>query len=297
MKRWQTTYLGKPFLIYANSEEDVRREHSSLIDEGTDVVSYEDMTYMNYINEIKNRCEFIREEKRRHNNIREVYKCDCFCGTVFVRLVRDASDNVYYECIDYQVWEYGYMIAPITWTFCLVHQFCETILNVNALKYVVYAYRLYGQPKLDKPKELKGIKSIGNAMFNTHVNPQIFISGKDVWIRHNDYFSSSWRPPKGERIDMPTSYYLKKYFNIDRPEKFIYADCWGDIVLRNEAWIKLENLVSLCRYKEMNYTQIARKIIQQQRLVERGMSSGVCDEWERFWENVVKVVREKINAR
>lgn len=294
MKRWQTTYLGKPFLIYADSEEDVRQNWGSWFDEGTDIVPYEDTKYMDYINDIKNMGEFIREVPHKHHEMREIYKCDCFCGTVFIQLSKDLNDGVYYDCVHFQVWEYGYMITPITWTFCEVEKFCETILYVNSLKYVVHSYRLYGQPKLNKPKELKGIKSIGNAIFNTHVNPQIFISDKDVWIRHNDYFSSSWRPPEGERIDMPTSYYMKKYFNIERPEKFIYADCWGDIVLRNEAWIKLENLVPLCRYKEMNYSQIARKIIQQQKLVEKGMSDGVCNEWEMFWEKVVKVVKSNM---
>ena len=115
--------------------------------------------------------------------------------------------------------------------------------------------------------------------------------------KHTDYFSRRWQPPEGERIDMPLSYYAKKYFNKDKNEKFCYPDCWGDIILRNEAWLKIENLVPMCEYREMSYLQIARQVLKEQQFVIKGMSSDVEAEWERFWEKVVRLVREYIGIK
>ena len=71
----------------------------------------------------------------------------------------------------------------------------------------------------------------------------------------------------------------------------------GDIILRNEAWLKIENLVPMCEYREMSYLQIARQVLKEQQFVIKGMSSGVEAEWERFWEKVVKLVREYIGIK
>ena len=101
-----------------------------------------------------------------------------------------------------------------------------------------------------------------------------------------------WRPPAGERVDMPTSYYLNKYFGmICSKDKFIYPDCWGSIILKNECWVVLENLVPLLRFKDMNGLQVARKILQKQKMIVSGMSDEVVLEWERYWERVVKFLR------
>ena len=100
-----------------------------------------------------------------------------------------------------------------------------------------------------------------------------------------------------KRIDMPLSYYAKKYFDTDINKKFIYDDCWGDIILRNEAWLEIENLVPMCEYREMSYLQIAREVLKEQQFVIKGMSSDVEAEWERFWEKVVRLVREYIGIK
>ena len=192
----------------------------------------------------------------------------------------------------------GLLIVPIVAYAFIGGDFYNNIVNVGRMKYIEYNFRSYGQPKLDKPKELKGVKTIGSVDFIAkHCKPQIFIKDNDVWIKHTDYFSPEWRPPAGERIDMPTNYYLKKYFGKTKSEKFIYSDCWGSIILRNEAWIKLENLIPLCKYREMNYSQIASDILSQQKFSVKGMSDEVCLEWERYWQNVVKYVCEYIGVK
>ena len=171
-------------------------------------------------------------------------------------------------------------------------------------KYIIYSLsiiqnissckrRYYGQPKLTKPKELKGIKSIGKATFiPKHCEPQVYVKNNDVYIKHTDYFSYLWRPLEGERIDMPISYYMNKYFNTKRNEKFIYPDCWGSIILRNEAWILLKDILQMIQIE--NYTSTAQEILKLQKMDKYTLSFSIGDdmEWIRFWENVCKCVKE-----
>lgn len=296
MKRWEVTYYREPFLLYADTIEEVKQQWGSCMDEGSDIRPYTDTRYMKMVDEIKNGSEFIGEKLcPNQRDKREWYKCNCFCGEVFVRFSVDIADGIYYNYCQYQVWEHNRFITPITWTICDIEKFYNNIFAVDKMRYVEYSFRAHGQPKLSRPKELKGIKSIGSAEFiPKHCNTQTFIKDNDVWIKHTDYFSRLWRPPAGERVDMPQSYYLNKYFNISRTEKFVYADNWGGIVLRNEAWLKIENLIPMCKYKDISYLQIAREILQLQKRVITGMSIPVENEWERYWENVVKLVRNEI---
>ena len=298
IKRWQVTSSGKPLVLYGDTPDEIR-EKWNCVDKDCDIVPYENDEYIEYIDKIKAVAEYVGQYHRKNGyEIRECYKTTCFCGKVLIQFTLDTRDNTYVDCVHYQVWEWGYILVPIAWTFSNPRDFYNNIVNVGRMKYIEYNFRSYGQPKLDKPKELKGVKTIGSVDFIAkHCKPQIFIKDNDVWIKHTDYFSPEWRPPVGERIDMPTSYYLKKYFGKTKLEKFIYADCWGSIILRNEAWIKLENLIPLCKYREMNYSQIASDVLNQQKFSVKGMSNEVCLEWERYWQNVVKYVCEYIGVK
>ena len=123
---------------------------------------------------------------------------------------------------------------------------------------------------------------------------QIFIKDNDAYLKHTDYFSSSWKPPKGERIDMPLSYYMKKYFSKDKKDKFVYPDCWGDIVLRNEAWILLKDIIPLIKTEnEVIATQKILKLQQQERKYSHINSSNEC-EWKNFWERVTKYIKNTL---
>ena len=299
MKRWEVTYCGKLFLLYADTMEEVKQQWGSCMDEGSNIKPWINNRHVNLVKEIKDKSEFVGNKLcNNQRDMREWYWAKCFCGDVLIRFAYDTSDGEYYSCCEYQVWKYNRFINPITWTICDIEKFYNNIFAVDKMKYVEYSFRVYRLSKLSRPKELKGIKSIGSAEFiPKHCNTQIFIKDNDVWIKHTDYFSRLWRPPAGERIDMPLSYYLKKYFNKTKTEKFIYADNWAGIVLRNEAWLKIENLIPMCKYKEMNHLQVAREILELQKRVITGMSIPTENEWERYWENVVKLVRNEIEIK
>ena len=138
------------------------------------------------------------------------------------------------------------------------------LILIQYPQYIIYSHRYYGEPKLSKPKELKRINPIGKAIYiPKHCEPQIFIKDKDVYIKHTDYFSYIWSPPEGERIDIPLSYYAEKYFNKKKKNKFVYPDCWGSIVLRNEAWILLKDIIPLMETE--NSILVSKNILQMQR--------------------------------
>ena len=93
---------------------------------------------------------------------------------------------------------------------------------------------------------------------------------------------------------MPLSYYMKKYFSKDKKDKFVYPDCWGDIVLRNEAWILLKDIIPLIKTEnEVIAAQKILKLQQQERKYSHINSNNEC-EWKNFWERVVKYIRNTL---
>ena len=91
---------------------------------------------------------------------------------------------------------------------------------------------------------------------------------------------------------MPTSYYLKKYFDKIKKDKFTYPDGWGSIILRNNAWLVIRNAVPMLLCREIDYAQIARMIWESQAKVEKiGLYDDISLEWLRFWEDAVKKAR------
>ena len=231
--------------------------------------------------------------KPKINEVNEIYQHKCGYSDVNVLVSKDTRDGVYYN---YAQWhkEPHFTECVGGWELSDI-QTVYDIININPLNYVEYSKRKYNQPKLNKPKELKGIKAFSKAEFiDKHSSPQLYAMGDDVWIKHTDYFSPSWRPPEGERIDMPLNYYLNKYFNKSRKAKFTYEDCWGEIVLRCEAWLKIENLISIIKFELLDkkaYHWLAEKIFVSQYNVvkyERVFKRSGNDYWIRFWEDVVK---------
>lgn len=87
---------------------------------------------------------------------------------------------------------------------------------------------------------------------------------------------------------------MNKYFNFNtkRNEKFVYPDNWGDIILRNEAWILLKNILPIMQTE--NYISVAQEILKLQKMDKYSPSFSVGDDMEciRFWENVCKCVKE-----
>lgn len=289
MNRFKVTYdTGQSLLLYKQSANEIPTQ--DYIGTVVSITPYTDTTYTQYIEIIKQKAEFLGYDYRG----RECYKGKYYKGYLIIKLCKDTADNSYYDVVYYQEHTNGQYIVPTLFTLSTSKEVCK-LLSIEEPHYTVYSHRYYGQPKLSKPKALKGIKPIGSATFiQGHCSPQIFIENNNIWIKHTDYFSNSWRPPEGERIDMPISYYLQKYFNKSKTEKFIYADCWSSIVLRNEAWIILENYIPVL--KTSSRTAFTHSIIKEQRKDKytQFRTADIEGIWSRFWEDMYRVVKERI---
>lgn len=155
------------------------------------------------------------------------------------------------------------------------------------MRYKIHSFRRYGEPKLKKPKILSGIQQA----FSVDYIPgkcrcQVFIHKEDVWIKHRDYFSEVYKPTM-EELGRPLNYFVEKHLCKNGPQRFIYDDAWGAVVLRNEAWIVIEGLLAEVRTNKFPL-DIVRKIREQQeRFHGFEKYELVSTEMERFWERLV----------
>lgn len=163
------------------------------------------------------------------------------------------------------------------------------------LKLILHSYRIWGEPRLEKPKELIGIRQA----FSVDYIPKrcscpVFIEGSNVWIKHRDYFS---KIIANDGKPLVSSY--KEIFGKDLKgrSKFIYADCWGAIVLRNEAWLKIENFAM-----DIGQIEFVQTILRQQEKLhdfeEYSLSTGCMERmWEKLYKRLTKEAGNGIRSR
>ena len=162
----------------------------------------------------------------------------------------------------------------------------------STTKFYVKGFRRFGQPKLKKPKELHRIKPAFSVMYNPKCACQVFIKGNDVWVKHRDYFSPSMCEP--EDYGKSLNQLCEKYMGRERPKKFIYEDAWGDVIARNEAWIKLEGLMDDIARGVFPLDIVANIIRQQEQAHSMETYELCCTYMERFWENTVMAVYQEV---
>ena len=175
------------------------------------------------------------------------------------------------------------------------------------MQFSVYSYRKHGEPKLNKPKELKGIKQDFSedyipgkckfAVFADRENDQL-------WIQARDWFSPSWRSKDPEDFGAPMPVLLKKYNIKGSCKGFVYPDCWGDIVLRSEAWIRFDGVFKDMeewedrRWRREVWLPMQVGIVDEMcRCIERHYGwpelDLACSDMERFFEKVIKRLEEE----
>ena len=292
MKRWILTiekFNIKP-LIYAETAEKARQVFSS--ENVTDVQPYTDMSYLDVIQELKSKSELLAIHKIPQNRIREWHRCQLPDGVLRFKLYKDNADDLYYDIAEYQFKSNDSLVYPITFTYSNPAEVYELFFT-PPLTCEVASYRLYGQPKLSKPAELKGVKqSFTVDWIANRCKCQCFIKDNDLWIKHRDFFSATHRPNK-EDIGTPLVYRAKKYFGKDLSymNNFCYADCWGDIILRNEAWIVFRNFGQvICRDRHQPIQNMIKAFSNSDFCIKHSISQYDLSnsDWERFFESVCK---------
>jgi hypothetical protein len=158
----------------------------------------------------------------------------------------------------------------------------------------VVSYRFYGQPKLAKPSELKGIKQSFSADYiPKKCSCPCFVAGNDLWIKHRDFFSAQHIPSDIKDNGTPLTYRAKKYFDmdLDGKEKFIYNDCWGGIVLRNEAWIVFRNIKQALIRNENDLSQTLVEMFSKTDFCKKHSIDYldlINSDWQRFFEETAR---------
>lgn len=167
--------------------------------------------------------------------------------------------------------------------------------SILSIKYVLSVSRVYGQAKMKKPDVLRNV----SAAFAVDYIPKkcrchVFVQGNDVWVQHRDYFSPSMDV---QERGAPLSVLVKTYLDKSISSKFIYTDAWGDIVLRNEAWINIENLKSAVEAVKRP-TDLLKIWQEITRLQERYHGWDIYEledsDMSRMWEAVVLNLHEQI---
>lgn len=126
MKRWQVTYLGKPFMLYGNTAEEVIQKYSSTIDEGSNV------TPIPYPQELFDKLTEL-PVRHRDNKGREYREINCGAGYCVYRMSKDESDGQYYDLIQYRR-SGGRLIEPCLWSCCTAQEFADTWLREVPVK-------------------------------------------------------------------------------------------------------------------------------------------------------------------
>ncbi len=251
MKRFYVTnsdnYTYK--FYYKSLEECKRRNPNCKVEECFD------FEYLNTIELMNNKSDFIGLD----NKGRKVYKFITNTFNLYYKILED--DGLLLDCAYYQLWEHSRFTNPISWTVCDINDLYDRFFNIDPLIFRLHSYRIYGQPKLAKPKELNKISSCFSVDFIPNkCKCQCFIKDNDLWIKHRDWFSQDMKESP-EDFGTPLEYRSNKYLEKGKKNKFIYPDAWGSIVCRNEAWISFENIIPQADiYK--NETLLGRELLK-----------------------------------
>lgn len=274
IKRWKVkTDKGYEMLLFYKTLEDAQARNPNCEIEKSD-----DYRYLEYIYKLLKLPHEIKYDYRG----REILKYNIKHNTVYVRLFKE--DDFYLDGLQYQEHKDGRFINPITWTMSTPQELYEEVF-IQPISVARYSVRLYGQPKLPKPKELKGIEKAFSIDFLKNCSCQCFIKDNDLWIKHRDYFSRSI--DKLEDSGTPLEYRIEKYgLSSKKSSGFIYNDCWGSVIGRNEAWLIIKDVVP--HTAKCNEVELSTVIIDEFCKMERMSRYDLDENWGFFFEKISK---------
>ena len=194
--------------------------------------------------------------------------------------------------------QYKNGLDDLCWTLGNVKDFYNDYLDNKDLSFQIISFRKYGQPKLNKPKELNKIKQLGSVDYiPKHCSCPVFVKDNDVYIKHRDYFSEQFVPSDSNDLGKPLNHTIQKYFpdTNTKKDRFVYTDDWGGVVLRDEAWIKLTNLVHIIKRQDYFEPDVRYKIIDlQEQFHHMNRGELMSSDMERMWERLLKLIKEEV---
>lgn len=286
MKRWDITYKDNDgdvstLKLYYKDINTIYKEFYR----ADSIINIEEDTDFNHF-EYCNKIVELADEKLTDYRGRTVYKINKGFGYILVRLNFDTEDNIWYDFCEYQINNNKALVPSLTFTWSNPKKFCQEFL-FDDLEYNLVSFRRYGEPKLEKPSILKGIKGFSVDFIQKKCACQCFIKDNDIYIKHRDYFSPVIDKP--EDFGKSLNYRIEKYgLDVAKKGSFIYDDCWGSIIGRQEAWIYLKGIIPLI--KMFNANQVSRMVTEKMEKYHNFPPYSLDLEWERFYENVCKKV-------
>ena len=169
IKRWQVTSSGKPLVLYGDTPEEIR-EKWNCVDKDCEIVIYENDEYLEYIDKIKEKAEYITSFKKCDYEIRELYAIYLYGYKISLRLSKDLRDDKYYDFCEYQC-SSGELMSPITWNMGSISHFCDSVPILSNIPKKEQGYVVTS-------KELKKIKPV--KFYNSN--------GETYWRDSDGYF-------------------------------------------------------------------------------------------------------------
>lgn len=173
MKRFQVTYLGKPFMLYGNSEAEVRSKYSTTMDENSECVLLE---YPKELFDKITSCDLTASCQHNENEVREYY----LKGNCQFRISKDVRDGCYYDLIQYRkIYPQNGMPKHCLWSVCTAQEFLDRYFKEVPIKETGYVVT---------PKE---IKKIAKLLFKSE--------GYSIWADKDGYFYFGYNHDWGKR--------------------------------------------------------------------------------------------------
>lgn len=110
------------------------------------------------------------------------------------------------------------------------------------------AYRIYGQPKLSKPKLLKGLKPDWKQKVLGKPADTYFLENGTIVVYFGALFCKHMKFPEPVDMALPTAALMKKYpdrfegVGRKRVKGFLYPDGWSTLWERNEGYVLIKGL-------------------------------------------------------
>lgn len=121
LKRWEVTYLGKPFMLYGNTAEEVKQKYSTTIDKGSDVI---ELPYPQELFDKLTELPIVHRDSKGY----EYREVNTGCNYCTYRISKDESDGRYYDMVQYRI-NGGRCIAPSLWSACTAQEFADMYLK------------------------------------------------------------------------------------------------------------------------------------------------------------------------
>lgn len=227
--------------------------------------------------------------ERSIENVFVVYAHD---GRYLVKLHKD-GDKFLPTCQYKRMTLYDKGYAPeFLWTISDTVEFVQTFITYSKPVLSIIQKRKCGEPKLTKPKELKGLKEASIDFIPKKCKFKYYICENDLYILCRDFFSPIFTPPV-EDMGLPLDAVLKKHFVVDKKSKnFVYPDTWGSVVLRSEAWLKLSNYKIIDKQSK---NKLDRRDMFKSVFINGLLQAGyVVREDDTYWQSFIERLCEEV---